>query len=258
MQAVEPQISQQDGSEQSPGAASNGTQHATNQSYLRSTIGFPYTPIKDAELVAGELHDKWGGRASPEQLAAGLGSSPKSGAFRIKVSTARTFCVIVASRGSISLTDLGRRLIDPQAQAAARVEAFMAVPLFAALADEYKGSMLPSDAGLERKIGELGVTAKQTAKARQAFQRSAELAGFFKHGRQRLVPPANLSDSQQPPADSQIPQENRHPTSTVELPAPLPELWLTLLRDGRAWPPEKTQEFVQAARTLQDVLSKEG
>lgn len=256
MQTGEPHTSQQDGPDPPPEAADGGAQRTLNQPYLRSTIGFPYTPLKDAELIANELHDKWGGKASPDQLAAGLGASPKSGAFRIKISTARTFSVIAVSRGSISLTDLGRKLIDPHTKASARVEAFMAVPLFAALADEYRGSMLPPDSGLERKISDLGVSVKQTAKARQAFQRSAELAGFFKHGRQRLVPPANLATSQQPPADSQRPREESHPaTSAVELPAPLPELWLTLLRDGRPWPPEKTQEFVEAARTLQDVLT---
>ena len=64
------------------------------------------------------------------------------------------------------------------------------MPLFDALVNEYKGTMLPPDSGLEQKIRELGVSAKQAAKARQAFQRSAELAGFFKMGKDRLVQPA--------------------------------------------------------------------
>jgi hypothetical protein len=44
--------------------------------------------------------------------------------------------------------------------------------------------------------------------------------------------------------------------SVPALPAPLPELWLTLLRDGRSWSAEKTQEFVEAARMVQDLLAK--
>src|SRR5665811_273018 len=105
----------------------------TSSTYLRSTIAFPYTPLKDAELVVNQLHDKWGGKASPEQLAGGLDSTTKSGAFRIKVATARTFGVVTVSRGSIALTELGRKLIDPQSRDQARVEAFLTVPLFAAL-----------------------------------------------------------------------------------------------------------------------------
>jgi len=46
--------------------------------------------------------------------------------------------------------------------------------------------------------------------------------------------------------------------STPALPAPLADLWLTLLSDGRSWSAEKTQEFVEAARKLQDLLSKGG
>src|SRR5664280_1109180 len=101
--------------------------------YLRSTIGFPYTPLKDAELIAKQLHDEYGGKASPDQLAASMSASSKGGAFRIKLATARTFGAVAVSRGSISLTDLGRKLIDPQTKDSARVEAFLTVPLFAAL-----------------------------------------------------------------------------------------------------------------------------
>jgi hypothetical protein len=230
-----------------------------SSAYLRSTIGFPYTPLKDAELIVTELHDKWGGKASPEQLAGGLDSTTKSGAFRIKIATARTFGVVAVSRGSIALTDLGRKLLDPKSKAQARVEAFMTVPLFAALAEEYKGSMLPPDSGLEQKIRDLGVSAKQTAKARQAFQRSAELAGFFTHGRQRLVPPANLPGAEQTDEKgSQNGNGNGGDVShTASLPTPLLDLWLTLLDEGQGWSPEKVQEFVAAARTLRNVLAKD-
>ena len=235
----------------------NGVREPTR--YLRSTIAFPYTGLKDAEQIAHALHDGWGGSASPDQLAASLNASPRSGAFRVKLATTRTFGAISISRGNIALTDLGRKLIDPQTRATARVEAFLAVPLFAALANEYKGTMLPPDSGLEQKISDLGVSTKQTARARQAFQRSAELAGFFKMGKDRLVPPADLAGAAKPPADPKGPKQHRDPPASItDLPAPLPELWVTLLRDGRSWSPEKIHEFVEAARTLQALLAKGG
>ncbi len=176
-----------------------------------------------------------------------------------KLAAARTFRVVAISRGNVALTDLGRKLIDPQTRAGARVEAFLAVPLFAALVNDYKGTMLPPDEGLEQKIHDLGVSVKQTTKARQAFQRSAELAGFFKMGKDRLVQPASLPGSDKPSAAPKEPnnQGGALPTSTAALPAPLPELWLTLLREGRDWSPEKIQEFVETARTLLDLLAKE-
>ena len=139
------------------------------------------------------------------------------------------------------------------------------MPLFAQLTEEYKGSLLPPASGLEQKIADLGVSAKQTSRARVAFVQSAEQAGFFKHGKDRLVQPANVADSAEKPAGtksaaaSQVSENdemNQPLQSNPALPAPLPELWLTLLRDGRSWSAEKTQEFVEAARKLQDLLSK--
>ncbi len=83
------------------------------------------------------------GSASPEQLAGGLDQQTRSGAFRMKVATTRTFGVVSVSRGNVALTPLGRRIIDPEARPAARVEAFKAVPLFSALLAEYNGRRCP-------------------------------------------------------------------------------------------------------------------
>ena len=43
---------------------------------------------------------------------------------------------------------------------------------------------------MEREITQLGVSPKQTTRARQAFERSATQAGYFQHGSDRLVEPA--------------------------------------------------------------------
>jgi hypothetical protein len=42
---------------------------------------------------------------------------------------------------------------------------------------------------LEREIVALGVSEKQKERARQVFERSADQAGFFEHGKNRLVMP---------------------------------------------------------------------
>lgn len=41
-------------------------------------------------------------------------------------------------------------------------------------------------------MAELGVSKKQTSRARQAFERSADQAGYFESGKDRLVRPGNL------------------------------------------------------------------
>jgi hypothetical protein len=247
-------------------ADNGGDDDETERGYERSTVGFPYTPLRDAEQIAQELHDKWSGSASLDQLAGGMGTGARGGTFRVKVATARTFGAVMIRQGTITLTDLGRKLLDPQTRAGARVDAFFTVPLFTRLHEEFKGNLLPPASGLEQKIADLGVSPKQTSRARVAFQKSAEQAGFFKHGASRLVAPPRLPDSgsQSPGGESGDPdpnasegaEMNKSFGSNPALPAPLPELWLTLLRDGRSWSAEKTQEFVEAARKLQELLSK--
>lgn len=230
--------------------------------YERSTIAFPYGSLKDAEQIAQELHETWGGSTSPEQLAGGLDSNPRSGAFRGKVATARTFGLVSVSRGNIALTPLGRRIVDPQSRAAARVDAFLAVPLFAKVFESWKGYSLPPDEGLEQQMAEFGVSSKQTDKARQAFQRSAEQAGFFEHGRHRLVqPPANGADAPESPAPERG-QKDRGAvaplvTGTTDgSGVPLPELWLRLLNEGQEWSAEQTHQFVQLARDMHKLLAR--
>ena len=50
--------------------------------------------------------------------------------------------------------------------------------------------MLPTTLeGLQNAFRSYGVSSKQTEKARQVFQRSAEFAGFFPNGRDRLIEP---------------------------------------------------------------------
>jgi hypothetical protein len=222
----------------------------------RSTIAFPYGSLKDAEQIATALQEHFGGSTAPEGLAASLESSMRSGAFRVKIATAKTFGVVTVERGKVSLSPLGQRIIDSEQRSAARVQAFLHVPLFDRLYNEYKDSPLPPDTGLEKKMADLGVSVKQTAKARQAFMRSADLAGFFKHGRKRLVlPPTNLADS-----SGKNPENDRNSltlTGSSTALQPLVEAaLLTLLTDGSAWSAEKIKAVVDSARQMHEALSK--
>jgi len=196
-------------------------------------------------------------------VAAALGSTLKSGAFRIKLATARTFAVLEVGRGKVELSPLGRRIIDPQTRDAARTEAFLAVPLFQAIFSHYQGALLPAEAGLENKMADLGVSPKQVAKARQAFQRSAELAGFFRSGRDRLVrPPSNVGDSEPELKRGDSTKEDDNltppPSAVGAVAEPVQAAWLKLLRDGGSWSPEQTHEYVQAARNLQELIDRLG
>jgi hypothetical protein len=93
------------------------------------------------------------------------------------------------------LSELGRAIVDPNRAREARARAFLAVPLYRAIFENHRGGVIPPAAALERVIG-LGVAEKQKDRARQVFERSADQAGYFEHGRNRLVMPGVTSPVQ--------------------------------------------------------------
>jgi hypothetical protein len=116
------------------------------------------------------------------------------------VSTARVFGLVETNREQISLTALGRQIVNPEREHQARVKAFLNVPLYRAMFDNYRGCPLPRNIAIENEMVRLGVSAKQKEKARQVFQRSAEQAGFFAYGRDKLVMPSGVAVGEAPAA----------------------------------------------------------
>lgn len=177
----------------------------------RSTIEFPYLDLDAAIDVAQAVYGRAGlGTCEIDELAAQM-QQVVSGSFRLKTSTAKTFGLIEKEgRSGIKLSTLGQRAIQTDTEAEARAQAFLAVPLYKAVFDRYRGHLLPPAKALEREMAALGVAPKQADKARQAFERSARQAGFFAQGDDRLVQPRL-----DPPA-TRLLDLGEHPTETHE------------------------------------------
>lgn len=158
----------------------------------RSTIAFPYSDSESANEVAAAIHGNVGhGTCSTAQLAPWMDQSAKSSGFRTQLAAARLFGLIDSDGPeSYRLTPLGIKVVDPAQARGAKAEAFLKVPLFAALFEKYKAGVIPPTAALEREIAALGVSEKQKARARQVFESSAQQCGFLDHGAKRLVMPA--------------------------------------------------------------------
>lgn len=156
----------------------------------RSTIAFPYSDLDAAVEVVKGVHNAGGTACDYDQLAAELKMEAKGGGFRLRIGGAQTFGVITNERGRLTLTDLGRLLTDSQQERSARVTAFLNVPLYQRVYEQFKGGPLPPQAGLERAIEAMGVGAKVKDKARQVLLRSAKQAGFFDAASDRLVKPS--------------------------------------------------------------------
>ncbi|WP_139350200.1 hypothetical protein [Rhodanobacter sp. C03] len=162
----------------------------------RSTVQFPYSDLDAAIEVVRGVHNAGGTACDSDQLAAEMKMEAKGGGFRMRITGAQTFGLIVYERGGrISLTDLGRQIIDSATERQARVSAFLTVELYAKVYEQFKGGPLPPQAGLERAIGTLGVGAKVRDRARQVLLRSAKQGGFFEAAADRLVKPSIKTDT---------------------------------------------------------------
>ncbi len=168
----------------------------------RSTIAFPYMDLKASiDLTDAIFRNVAAGECDDAQLAAWSGQSSKSSTFRVQVYAARTFGILTGEGSRHKLTDLGLCIVDAQRSREAKVRAFLNVPLYSALFEKFKSGQLPPAAALEREIVGLGVAPKQKDRARQVFERAAEQAGFFAHGRDRLIQPGIAGGVSSPSPD---------------------------------------------------------
>lgn len=185
-------MSEHSGSTKSAQEQGQATQAPVRQ---RSAIAFPYNSFSDVEKLVTAIHNNVGaGSCSMGQLAVWTQQSSKSSGFRMQIAAARLFDVVEGDGENLRLTTLGKQLSDPLTARKSKAEAFLKVPLFAALYQNHKDALLPPAAALEREIAELGVSVKQKDRARQVFERSAEETGFFEFGKGRLVMPAVKDD----------------------------------------------------------------
>lgn len=189
-------------------AAPNGNAEAPTTAEAKreiSSIQFPYGSLDDAISFARSVHEVGGQNCLTEQIAGHLRVSPTGGAFRTRMAHSRIFGLVEFEKGTVRLTPLGMRIVDATQEASARVDAFLTVPLYKAIFEKYKGYTLPPPAALEREMGALGVSSKQTDRARQVFDRSAKEAGFYWAGMDRLTLPVLKSKPETRPIDETPP-----------------------------------------------------
>jgi hypothetical protein len=173
----------------------------------RSSVKFPYVDLDTAMELPRAIHSSYGLHCDVDQLAAASNhTNVRSGAFIRKIAAAQTFGLVEREGSTVRLTPIGRRAVQSDTEAKGRAEAFLEVELYRKIYEQFKGGTLPADKGIENTMRQLGVAPKQTESARQVFKRSADQAGFTKHGANRLIAPAELTmeggkgDDHKPPA----------------------------------------------------------
>jgi hypothetical protein len=225
----------------------------------RGAISFPYYDLSDAEKVAGAAWEIAGAGPAPlDAVMAKLGhTTVQSGGFRGKTSAARLFGLTRTSGMNLTLTELGRQIVQGSTRDQARVDAFLRVPLYRAMYDKYRGGTLPGEAGIEAEMVALGVTPKQRDRARQGFQRSAEHAGFFRAGRDKLIAPTfgtTPADQTEPEADEPPAQEQVPVSVSTE---PLIRGLFEKLPPPGPWAESERQRWLDAASMIFGLVYQE-
>ncbi len=173
-----------------------------------SKTKFPVYSLLDSVAVAKAVHDKGGGVASNDQLAAYLGyRSSKNGAYLARIASARTFDLIAGQGDRITITPRAQMILMPEFPEDARramTEAFLSVPLFRVVYDDNHGKQLPSDFGMKNAFRtRYGITPSRLDDAYRALMDSADQAGFFstRGGRTQLIIPrvGSVSPAAEPP-----------------------------------------------------------
>ena len=178
------------------------TQVDAKRKRIQSDIDFPYADLESAVEMVSALHSHAGSSCEDAELAAWLNQTAASGTYRSRRSAARMFGLIEINQGRVSLTQLGREAVEGRQ---ARAEAFLRPELFRVMYEQYRGQTLPPLPAIERHMAQLGVSPKQTDRARQVFQKSAQYAGYIDPTTTRFIRPGNRPDSERP----QPPQDNK-------------------------------------------------
>ncbi len=161
-----------------------------------SGIQFPAYGLEDSIAVAKAVHDKGGGYANREQLAAFLGyKSTTNGAFLSRIGAAKVFGLLSEENKTIRLSPLATKILmpeSPEEKRSALIDAFFVAPLFKAIYDEYRGRDLPEGLGLKNALRmKFKVIPTRIDLAYRSLYESAETAGFFeaKGNKSQLVQP---------------------------------------------------------------------
>jgi hypothetical protein len=150
----------------------------------RAVLRYPVYDLEDSIAVAKAVLDQGGGVADPDRLAIFLRhKSTKSGSFLARIAAARLYGLISKTGERFELTARGRCVLtsgSPSQISEALLDAFMDVPLFAAVYEEFRGRELPPEAGLKNFLQQAyAVSADSADVAYRTIMESAAKAGFF-------------------------------------------------------------------------------
>lgn len=158
---------------------------------------YPRRTLEDALRVPKTIRENNAGNPwPPSEVAHSLGMGMSSSFFYL-TAAARDYGLTEGTREAqeISLTDLGRRSVYPKSAveaAGAKIDAFLSVPVFAAVVDYYGGSNLPANEFVQNTLEtKFGLDPRVHDEFLDLFRKNCRYAGVgadWKHGDTRTEP----------------------------------------------------------------------
>lgn len=167
----------------------------------------PYYTLDQSVEVAKVIHEKAGGSCDRAQLATLLGyNGVKNGAFLTRVTAAKIFGLISQHDDQLKVTEAAHKILHPVTPGQgerAKVDAFLTVPLFRKVFDEFNGINLPDEIGLKNLLlTQYEIVEERTGPSVRVMLDSAEQAGLFRAAgnRSKMVMPLTAAVAPNPPA----------------------------------------------------------
>jgi hypothetical protein len=184
----------------------------------RSETRFPAYSLLDALKVAEVIHKRAGGRATVEHITSYLGyRSANNGSYLGRMSAARSFGWIEKHGDQYAPSGLALLVLTPVYDVDAKkalVDAFLNVPLYKRIYDDFRNKELPPAFGMKNALRNVyGVLPTRVELAYKVLIDSAEQAGFFEvrgGARTHLIIPA-FAPGKAKPINAET--SDSHPTS---------------------------------------------
>lgn len=232
----------------------------------------PYFDLDSSLKVADLIYNKGGGACTGDQLAAWLEyASIRSGTYLTRVSAANKHFGFITQEGdSFVVTDRAKKILAPvmpEDAVSARVEAFLAVPLFAKVYEQFRGSQIPHEVGLKNLFhSTYKLLPDRAAPAVRVFLNSAEQAGLLTADRSRLIKPSITASAKPPQAEKEESsatekQKGNGGGGGGDGPRGIHEAISGLLRylppPGTPWSAQKKASFLKAFTAAIDLIYPE-
>lgn len=242
---------------------------------VRAAMTAPYFDLDSSVRVAEAVYNKGGGSCTADQLAHWLEyTSVRSGTFLTRVSSANKHFGLIRQEGDrFVITERAEKILSPvmpEDAVNAKVDAFLAVPLFQRVYEQFRGQQLPPEVGLKNLfLNTYKVLPDRVPIAVRIFLNSATQASLLQTSgdRQRLVRPGGAAVAV-PAISPAHPKPPEDAATVVERPAwrsgggggdgPVHSAIIGLLRElpppGSPWSKSKRDQFLLTFDNLIKLL----